>query len=104
MDYNKTKTTDKIIRDAEMVVSELEQKLFKQAGGKITNLEVKIPESKQKKIDALISLIHYSVYLSEKNTKLYSAISDQQITINLLTHKINKLQSDSIVDKKMKEF
>jgi len=104
MDYNKTKSTDKIIRDAEMVVSELEQKLFKQADGKITNLEVKIPESKQNKIDALISLIHYSVYLAEKNTKLYNAISDQQITINLLTHKINKLQSDSIVDKKIKEF
>ena len=51
MGYNKTKTTDKIIREAEIVVSELEQKLFRQAGGKITNLDVKIPESKQKKFD-----------------------------------------------------
>ena len=63
MDYNKTKTTDKIIIEAEIVVSELEQKLFRQAGGKITNLDVKIPESKQKKIDALTSLIHYSCLL-----------------------------------------
>ncbi len=97
----------KIYKEAESVISNIELALQRQAGFKFgdpSTHSLKPSPEKEKKVEKLRSLLHYTCYLEKQNDEYFSTFASLTDKIRALEYTIKKLQHQSSVDKSIEQL
>lgn len=96
--------SNRIIKEATEVISEIELQLIKQSGYKLGDKDLKIDPLKQKKVDKLNSLMYFACYLEKQNDEFYNKFTDLIQEIKTLKYIIEDMRQKQNVENKLKDF